>query len=68
MEMTDDTLRSIANHIVNLMTKIEALETIIVVQLGVNPQLFDQIMKEAHASPSYQPLCDQIFEQLKDSR
>ena len=68
MEMTDDTLRSIANHIVDLRTKIEALENIIVVELGAGTRSFDQIMKKTRDDPSYQQLCDQVFEDLKDGR
>ena len=70
MELTDNTLKRIATHIINLTTQIHALKIILVERLDVDPQLVDRLMQETHEpqhQAQYQSMCDQLFEHLKGS-
>jgi len=66
MEMTDDMLRRLTNVIGDLWCKTQALEIIVVEQLGRNPQELERLLKEARQSPEFQSWRDQLFEELKD--
>ena len=65
MELTDDTLRRLMNVISDLWCKTQALEIIVVEQLGRNPQELERLLKEARQSPEFQSWRDQVSEQLK---
>jgi hypothetical protein len=68
MEMTEDMLRKIATYLVDLTNQVRALKIILVEQVRVDPQVVDQLMREAHEPQhqvQYQSMCDQLFEHLK---
>lgn len=68
MELTEDMLRRIANHIVDLQTQIDSIENVITQMPGVDPQFFERQVQQARESPDYQSICDRLFEQLKGDR
>jgi hypothetical protein len=66
MELTEETLRIIADNMTDLRFRLEILKKV-VIQGGVAEQ-FDALVKKALASPKFQERCDEAFAILKGDR